>query len=192
MNLSLGAPKTSDLPDWGGARLAPPDLGYAIAALLFEEAALLDERRFAEWYAWLADDLRYIMPLRSNRLPRDLHRELGGPDHAAHFDEDKASFGMRIKRLKVGNAWAEDPPSRVRRFVSNVVVKSSVDHPDLIMARSYVSAYRSRVDDETGRITAARNDVWRQRGVAPGWELVSRRLIPDDVVLGIGNLSFWF
>lgn len=192
MTFALRKPRTPDLPDWETANLADPDVGYRIAALLYDEAALLDERRFRNWIDWLSDDLRYLMPVRANRLPREASIELGGADEVAHYDETKTSFAVRIKRLETGMAWAEDPASRVRRFVSNVTVRSSTAYPEYVLARSYLSAYRSRVDDELGSITAARHDIWVKSDAPQGWSLRQRYIVPDDVILHIGNLSFWF
>ena len=35
---------------------------------------------------------------------------------------DRAMLEMRVRKLEAGSAWAEDPPSRSRHFVSNVRV----------------------------------------------------------------------
>ena len=42
-------------------------LQHEIEQFLYREAALLDERRFHDWFALLADDLEYWMPLRTTR-----------------------------------------------------------------------------------------------------------------------------
>ena len=41
-------------------------LAQEIAEFLYREAELLDERRYEEWLALLADDIRYWMPMRRN------------------------------------------------------------------------------------------------------------------------------
>ena len=41
-------------------------LTHEIAEFLYREAELLDERRYADWLALLADDIRYWMPMRRN------------------------------------------------------------------------------------------------------------------------------
>jgi len=40
-----------------------------------------------------------------------------------HFDEDRYSLEKRVERLEGDHAWTEDPPSRARRFVTNVRVR---------------------------------------------------------------------
>src|SRR5262249_50755622 len=61
----------------------------AAAYWLTEEAALLDARRWNEWLELLADDIRYVMPVRVTTSVR------GGNDvrgEMAHFDEDRYSL----------------------------------------------------------------------------------------------------
>ena len=41
-------------------------LAQDVAEFLYREAELLDERRYEEWLALLADDIRYWMPMRRN------------------------------------------------------------------------------------------------------------------------------
>lgn len=94
----------------------------AVVTFLYEEAALLDQLRLNEWGDRLATDLVYTAPLRHTRL---------GVDHAQsfvrsvqHFHDDYRSVMGRILRLSGKSAWAEDPPSRTRRLVTNVLVPS--------------------------------------------------------------------
>ncbi|MBV1894218.1 MAG: hypothetical protein KUG57_09235, partial [Ilumatobacteraceae bacterium] len=51
-----------------------------IERFLYAEAKLLDDRRFQEWYQLFADDVRYFMPLRQNRLIREQDQEFSGDD----------------------------------------------------------------------------------------------------------------
>lgn len=121
------------------------ELHHEIEQFLYYEARLLDERRFEEWYELLADDLQYVMPTRYNRLRREAQHEFAGADEAQHFDEDKHSIAQRIRRLRSGTAWAEDPPSRTRHFVSNVVARRSA-RPEELEVDCYYLLYRSRLD----------------------------------------------
>ena len=98
----------------------------SVQQFLFREARLLDERRFDEWLALFSDDCFYWMPTRFNRL-RDgidetwqVDKETEGLDGLAYFEDNKQILRRRVERLKTGMAWAEDPPSRTRHFVSNI------------------------------------------------------------------------
>ena len=40
-----------------------------VEQFLYREARMLDDRKFHEWLEILANDIRYWMPVRSNRYP---------------------------------------------------------------------------------------------------------------------------
>jgi len=159
---------------------------HDVSTWLFWEAELLDDRRFREWLSLLADDVRYRMPVTVTAMRRSDHVPLGG---MAHFDEDRYSLEKRVERLEGDHAWTEDPPSRARRFVSNVRVAAIADSHDL-EARSYVLLYRSRGDDRPAEVMSVeRTD--RLRPVAGGWHLVTRDITVDEAVLRMQNLALF-
>src|SRR5262249_27530363 len=121
-----------------------PELQHQIEQFLFYESRLLDDRNYEEWFALLADDLHYFRPPRYNRLRREAAKEFSGPEEAAFFDEDKASIALRIRRLNTGMAWAEDPPSRTRHMVTNVVINPQATGE--YEANGYFLSYRHRLD----------------------------------------------
>jgi 3-phenylpropionate/cinnamic acid dioxygenase small subunit len=151
---------------------------------LYDEAAALDERRFDDWVAMLSREVIYQAPIRLTRTgpnkDRDVMRTM------FHFDEDYNSILMRTGRL-AKSAWAEDPPSRCRRFVTNVRV-GECDVPGEYEVVSYLFLERSRGDNpENEQLTAERRDVWRK---ADGdYKLVRREIIVDQSVLGMSNLA---
>jgi 3-phenylpropionate/cinnamic acid dioxygenase small subunit len=153
---------------------------------LYEEAAALDERRFDDWVAYLAKDLSYTAPLRLTRngpnKDRDVVRTM------KHFDENYDSMLMRTGRLSK-SAWAEDPPSRTRRFVTNVRVAES-ETPDEYEVVSYLYVERSRGDNpENETISAERRDIWRL--VDGGYMLARREIIVDQSTLGMSNFAIF-
>ena len=64
-------------------------LQYEVEQFLYHEAALLDDRRFGEWLALIADDIHYWMPIRRTVTVENLHLEYAGPDGMAYFDDDR-------------------------------------------------------------------------------------------------------
>lgn len=151
---------------------------------LYDEAAALDERRFDDWVAMLSRELIYQAPIRLTRTgpnkDRDVMRTM------FHFDEDYNSILMRTGRL-AKSAWAEDPPSRCRRFVTNVRVGECAA-PGEYEVVSYLFLERSRGDSpENEQLTAERRDVWRK--VDSDYKLVRREIIVDQSVLGMSNLA---
>ena len=65
-------------------------LKQEIEDFLYREAELLDERRYEEWLALLADDIRYWMPMRRNVKVGEQEREFTRAGHDINwFDEGK-------------------------------------------------------------------------------------------------------
>jgi 3-phenylpropionate/cinnamic acid dioxygenase small subunit len=167
----------------------PTDVAIDIA-LWFEavtwldyEAVLLDTGRFEEWLALLADDVRYRVPVRLTRergAAPDTH--LGAP----HFLDDLTTLRMRVERLKTEFAWAEDPPSRTRRFVTNVRPRRVAE--DDVEVRSYLLMYRSRGDDASAElISCERHDLLRR--TPNGLRLCQRDVLLDQATLPVRNLA---
>ena len=80
------------------ARITRLLLTQEVTEFLYREAELLDERRYDEWLALLADDLRYWMPMRRNVKYGEEQREFTreGQD-IAWFDEGKDTLVRRVK-----------------------------------------------------------------------------------------------
>lgn len=160
----------------------------AVVQQLYFEARLLDEERYDEWLALLADDLRYRMPLPERRFRKDAQaaHPFGGGNV---FDEDKARLAVRVNRLQSGMVWAEDPRNRVRRFVGNVEVYAT-DAPDRVRVHSNVDIHRARHDGVQRRLTAARADLWRHD--QGHWRLAHRDIALDHPVVRDSNLNVFF
>jgi ethylbenzene dioxygenase beta subunit len=162
-----------------------------ITEFLYHEAELLDEGRYREWLGLLTPDIRYQVPIR-------VAKERGAGDNAVtgvatnmfHLDEDRDSLELRIDRLETGFAWAEEPPSRIRHFVSNVRTAPVEGRTDEVAVRSSVLVYRSRWD-RAGHdlLSGERHDVLRR--VDNGWQLARRRVILDNTPLPTLNLPFF-
>jgi 3-phenylpropionate/cinnamic acid dioxygenase small subunit len=148
------------------------------------EAELLDGRDFETWLSLLDPGICYRMPVPVTIDRRSAgHAPLGAMDH---FDEDLYSLQKRVQRLGGEYAWTEDPPSRTRRFVTNVRVRPLGG--DDVEARSYVLLHRSRGDVRPAEIIAAeRIDVLRRREGT--WALVARDISMDEAVLRMQNLA---
>lgn len=173
-----------------------PQLQQEIEQFLYAEARLLDARRYRDWFALLADDLRYVMPLRFNTLARERDHELSGPDESAWFDEIRASIDVRLKRLETGMAWAEEPPSRVRHLITNVTIEPTHAPAsaggDTLTVRSYFHVYRSRLERQVDQFTGERTDTLRRAPTPLGWALVRRHIVLDQATLLSNNLSLFF
>jgi 3-phenylpropionate/cinnamic acid dioxygenase small subunit len=168
-------------------RLALNSDAYGLVAeFLYEEALLLDDLRLVEWTQLLTEDLVYTAPMRQTRHFAEHHLSI--VRSVKHFDETYNSIASRVGRLtQTGSAWAEDPPSRTRRLVTNILVDAT-DNPDEFEATSYVLLARSRFEEsEMGILSMVRYD--RVRLVEGRMKLAKREIIIDQSVLGMPNLA---
>ena len=84
-------------------RVARLLLTQEIAAFLYAEAELLDERRHDEWLALLAEDIRYWMPMRRNVKYGDSEREFTRSRSDINwFDEGKGTLERRGAAIRHG------------------------------------------------------------------------------------------
>jgi 3-phenylpropionate/cinnamic acid dioxygenase small subunit len=160
------------------------ELWFELVTWLDNEASLLDNGKFDDWLELLTEDVQYVVPVR-------LTRERGaGSDvrlGAPHFQDDLGTLRMRMERLKTEFAWAEDPPSRTRRFVTNVR-PNLLASADLVEVRSNLLMYRSRGDDPRPElISCERRDVLRR--TAFGLRLHQREVLLDQATLPLRNLA---
>ena len=178
--------------------LPPPATGKRVATgaqlynqvleFLYDEAALLDQSRFHDWMALLAEDLSYTAPLRITRQGRE--RDKTVIRTTQHYDEDYASIKGRIERLDTKSAWAEDPPSRTRRFVTNVRVWETAA-PGELDVESYLLLTRSRYEQfQLAELSCVRHDLLRTDAGA-GFKLARREIILDQAVVGMPNIALF-
>ncbi len=162
------------------------ELEREVADFFYREAELLDSNSLAEWLELLTEDISYEMPVRITRErgQRDISSQTG------HFSEDRRSLELRVKRLGTDFGWAENPPSRTRRFISNIRVENT-SSPDEVKACSYFLLYRSRGSSiQADLISGQRQDLLRK--LDGKWKLASRLIIVDQSVLGTRNLAIFF
>jgi len=153
----------------------------------YREAELLDERKLREWFDLLAEDIRYWMPIRHNRLerPEDIAEELSKPGEGYYFDDDIKSLKIRVERAYSKIAWAEVPPSRTRHLITNVRIKR--DDGNEIEAHSNFLVYRTRMETDKDLFVGTRQDLLRR--VDGGLKIVRRTVILDQAVLDAKNIS---
>ena len=161
---------------------------WEVYSFLMGEAELLDERREREWLeSCVTEDVEYLMPVRENR---ERSEGTGFSDESFYFQETQGSLELRVRRLETEYAWAEDPPSRTRHFVTNVRV-SGGDEEGEVAVKSNLLLYRSRGSDPTADILSAeRRDVLRKE--EDRWRLRRREILLDHSVVMTHNLSIFF
>ncbi|WP_068264657.1 aromatic-ring-hydroxylating dioxygenase subunit beta [Janibacter limosus] len=160
----------------------------AAVDFLMLEAELLDDLEERRWLVEMVSrDVIYQLPLRQTV---ERSRGNGVAPGMYHLNEDYGSLGSKVKRNETAYAWAEDPPSRVRHFVTNVRVRHG-ERPGELAVRSNILIYRTRQDQTTPQLLAGeRHDVLRDEG--EGLRLLRRSVVLDLTVIGTHNLSIFF
>ena len=145
--------------------------------ILFEEARILDDRRYDEWFAMLTDDVIYWVPCNGEGIDPTREISLVYDDHARLRD--------RIDRLNSGVAHAQSPPSRTCRLISNVQIEQTSDDTPCITSAFFLYELRHAHQ----RVFAGRYQH-RLRFAAGRWKIASKKavLVNNDEV--IDNLTF--
>ncbi len=155
-----------------------------VVDFLYREADALDERRHHDWLDMLTDDVRYLVPVRVTSAHSLADSYLAD---MAHFDEDRYSLTKRVERFDTEHAWAEDPPSRTRRFVTNVRCWEG-DTAGETIARCNLLLFRSRGDVHgPDLLSARRTDLLRRENGA--LRIARREVLLDESVLRTQNLA---
>ncbi|HTO56986.1 MAG TPA: 3-phenylpropionate/cinnamic acid dioxygenase subunit beta [Pseudomonadales bacterium] len=187
----MAARNESSPQDLGLERLTLQErmlLGFEVEQFLYYEASLLDDRRLDEWLALCTDDIYYWMPIRRTTTAKEIDNEFTKPGGMAYFDDDKNTLALRVQRLQVGRAWAEDPPSRTRHVVTNVRVVG-VDGDAITVASNFM-LYRTRLNSEEDSWIGRREDVLRRENGA--LKLARRSIYLDQTVILAQNMSNLF
>jgi 3-phenylpropionate/cinnamic acid dioxygenase small subunit len=153
---------------------------------LVDEAYLLDTQQYRLWLDMLTYDIHYVMPVRITTARGAGFDTSPG---MAHFDEDKFSLSQRVARLETEHAWTEDPPSRMRHFITNVRCFECED-PGHLWVESAELLFRSRGDvNESALVSCGREDLLRWYDDTRAWKLARRKILVDESVLRMQNLA---
>ncbi|WP_227935270.1 3-phenylpropionate/cinnamic acid dioxygenase subunit beta [Alkalihalobacillus deserti] len=157
-----------------------------ITNLLYQEAYYLDNRMYKEWLDLLSDEVEYKMPLRET--VEGVNIENISID-SAFFEETKGSLRTRVNRLYTKSAWVENPATRQRHFISNVMIEPG-DQANQYRVRSYFLFKRSRGSTtDIEEMFGQRNDIVQK--VGDQWKIASRTIFPDQSVITTMNMSMF-
>lgn len=163
-------------------------LHYEIVNWINLEAELFDSLREREWIDHMVSrDVVYQVPIRLT-----VSRAQGGgfSRRGFHLDENYGSLLARVARNETGYAWAEDPPSRIRHFVSNVRVNAPRED-GRVAVRSNLLIYRIRQEQtEPHLFSGERHDLLERHD--EGWKLRQRIVYLDATAISSHNLAMFF
>lgn len=163
------------------------DVHFAIEAHYRAEVRLWQTGQYREWLKeMVAEDIHYWMPIYEQRFIRD-RRPDPTPDDAAIYNDDYGELNQRVERLYTGTVWMEDPPSKIRYFVSNTEAFDMGNGEFDVYSNLLV--YRNRRQLETSVHTMGREDKLRR--VGDGFQVFRRKLLLDARVTQDKNLYFF-
>lgn len=162
-------------------------LTWSVQEFYFTEATILDEHRFHEWLAlWNPDGARYWAPVRRTR---EGHDDFTSPGELGLFEDDFMTLGLRVAAMTAPSAWAENPPSRTRRLVTNVQAAHAED--GTVSATSNFLVYRSRLESIEHLFVGCRTDVL-EPAEHTGWRIRERTVLLDHSSFRTDNISVLF
>lgn len=163
------------------------DLHHAISSHYAAEARMLQQHQYREWFEQcVADDIHLWMPIHEVRKVKDRRPE-PTPNDAAIYNDDHTELRSRVERLYTGQVWMEDPPSRIRYFITNIEAFEA--GPDEFEVFSNVLVHRNRRQLEVTVHTLGREDMLRR--TADGFQVFRRKLTLDARVVQDKNLYFF-
>lgn len=173
---------------------------HAIEQFYYREARMLDDRRFLAWLDLLTADVRYVIPTRHIRLGdpagrggdefHPVEQELGGPEEAALREDRLPMLTIRARRALAPNAWAENPPARTRRFITNVEIDGDDFGADEVRVWSNFMLSCSRHGADNHLYNGQRQD--RLRRSVDGFRIAERRIVLGWNVVTAPSLALFF
>jgi len=153
------------------------ELSAELQDLLYREAWLLDHGCLDEWLELIAQDIHYWAPVRLDRARGndDFQRS----SQMAHLDEDYQGLVYRVRRIQSGATFTDEPPARVRHFISNV--RLIARHDELHEVTSNFMVFHSHVGTRDYTLVGSRDDKWRRNGAS--WKLHQRLIIFDQMTM---------
>jgi len=153
----------------------------AVAEFLYREARLADEARYAEWLALWTDDAVYWVPATTDP-------EADPEKHLSHIYDNRTRLETRVKLLQTGHRYSQEPPSLMRRLISNIEVAKGEDG-ELVAGSNFLLAELSiQATHEThwwvGRATH------RLRRVDGELRIRSKKVVLINAAEPLPNLAF--
>jgi 3-phenylpropionate/cinnamic acid dioxygenase small subunit len=110
------------------------DLETRIQQLLYREARLMDEHRYADWLALWDQDGVYWVPCNGGG---------GDPENEVSIIyDDYSRLSDRIARFESGTVMMQNPKTMMRRIVSNIEVSDTAERETMVQSNFLVVEVR--------------------------------------------------
>ena len=111
-----------------------------LVQFVYDEARLIDDKRFDEWYELFTDDARYWMPLTRGQPDGDVHTSL--------FYEDKLLLKLRVERLKNPKSYSQNQPSFCQHVLQQPQVESVDTNGNRFVVRTPFTYVEAQLDNQ--------------------------------------------
>jgi p-cumate 2,3-dioxygenase subunit beta len=157
---------------------ADRELRADVENFLFWEAELLDTWRLNEWVELFTEDAINHVPALD-----DPNRD---PTQSVFLvADDLARIRSRVRQLTGDSAWAENPRSQTRRFITNVRVTAADD--ETVAATANFLVHRSRMERISTFVGQYQYKLVRHNG---NFKIAERRvLLAQDTLRAQGTMS---
>lgn len=149
-----------------------------ISLRIFEESKLLEDREYDKWIELLDSSFEYIVLNRELKDKRENHNSI---ITTPIIYDGIETIKIKLTRLKMYEAWSDNPPSKVKYFITNILAYKFLSG---ILVRSSVQLIKYRTTD-TNMITYDRVDILNNQ-----LKLQKRVIIPDTSVFNIQDLTY--
>jgi 3-phenylpropionate/cinnamic acid dioxygenase small subunit len=153
------------------------DLLREVEQFIYREARLQDELEYDAWEALWTDDAIYWVPVNAD--DSDPEREM------SVIYDNRSRISTRIKQLHTGKRHSQNPPSRLRRLISNVEVLGS-DGDDVLVGANFL-VYESR---ERGVTLWAGRSEYRLRREEGEWRMARKSVYLVNNDRPLNTLAF--
>jgi benzoate/toluate 1,2-dioxygenase beta subunit len=164
------------------AENARPALREQVAEFLYEEAELLDARRFLDWVALFDDDGWYWVPVD----PAQTDPTQG----LAHFYDDRQLLEVRALRLCRPDVIPQQPASATVRVVGNVRVRPETGGLRVVAAFHMAEHRVNRFEAQDDRRLHSGRATYLLRPADGGFRIRWKRVDLVDAAASLRAISF--
>lgn len=168
-------------------RVVDDALYRRLCEFYYDEADLLSQRQYGNWFALLTEDIHYRVGF-PEFYEHGARRQIGIGN--PYFDDNHASLKVRTNLL--GNpttTTAENPPSVYNYFVTNIRARWTAGQANELDVDSRLLVYRVRASEPVPYLLGARRKD-RLRIDSDGLRIARRDAMIDQSIIQSPNLSF--
>jgi benzoate/toluate 1,2-dioxygenase subunit beta len=149
-----------------------------VEQFIYREARLQDELEYDAWEALWTDDAIYWVPANGDDIDPTTQMSV--------LFDNRSRIATRIKQLHTGKRHSQNPPSRLRRLVSNVELLSGGEGEDIQAGANFV-IYESR---ERGVTLWAGRSEYKLRRTGDGLRMAYKKVLLVNNDRPLSTMSF--